>query len=61
MSIKLISAGIEMKPIRFSKSILTSLFLLLLAPFILTVDARKKRAWVATTKVDLTNTAKVGI
>ena len=52
---KLISAGIEIKPI------LTSLFLLLLAPFILTVDARKKRAWVTTTKVDLTNTAKVGI
>ncbi|MDP6599595.1 MAG: hypothetical protein QGI86_27645 [Candidatus Poribacteria bacterium] len=37
---KLISAGIEIKPI------LTSLFLLLLAPFILTVEARKKPAWV---------------
>ena len=58
---QLISAEIEMKSIRFSKPILTSLFLLLLAPFILTVDARKKRAWVTTTKVDLTNTAKVGI
>ena len=47
MSTKLISAGIERKSIRFSKPILTSLFLLLLAPFILTVEARKKPAWVA--------------
>ena len=35
-----------MKIIRFSKLVFTSLFLLFLAPFILTVEARKKPVWV---------------